>query len=124
MEDEKIIKNVANEYHKLLRQHNFFPNYNQELQFYDVVKEACSKHLAWEQFILAVETAYFALANHLRKIIKYDFFYQNYSFWWEEFYTRKQYRAFKKEAVDIFFQNLIKTCVLNVRGEIQYAKFN
>lgn len=118
MEEEKIIRLVAKTYHQLLRKNNFFPDYNQELEFYDVVSSACREHALWEQFILGVETCYFALPYHLRKIIKYEYFYNNYSFWWEEFYTRKQYRIFKKEAVMGFINNLKKVKVINEEGKL------
>lgn len=119
---ERIIQNVAETYHHLLRVNNFFPDYNQELEFYDAVSTACRKHLPWEKFILAVETAYFAMQYHLRKIIKCDFFYQNYSFWWEEFYTKRQYKKFREEAIDLFYNNLKKTHAINEEGELNYEK--
>lgn len=119
---EKTIQKVADAYHSLLRQNNFFPDYNQELEFYDVVSSACRSHLPWEKFILAVETSYFALQYHLRKIIKCEFFYQNYSFWWEEFYTRRQYKKFREEAIDVFFTNLVKTHAIKETGELNYEK--
>lgn len=112
---EKIIQEVAKSYHSLLRKNNFFPDYNQELEFYEDVSNACVReHAPWEKFILATETAYFAMPYHLRKIVKCDYFYQNYSFWWEEFYTKKQYAKFKEEAVDLFYGNLEKTKALEL----------
>lgn len=121
MNEEKTIKKVADTYHRLLRENNFFPDYNQELEFYDIVSTACRNHLPWEKFILAVETSYFALQYHLRKIIKCEFFYRNYSFWWEEFYTRRQYRAFRQEAVTSFYKNLELTHAINEKGNLNYA---
>lgn len=121
MNEEKIIRQIAKNYHRLLRKNNFFPDYNQELEFYDMVSSACREHLPWEQFILGVETCYFALPYHLRKIIKYEYFYNNYSFWWEEFYTRKQFRIFKKEAIAGFIANLKKLHLVNEEGVVNEA---
>lgn len=115
--NEEVIKKVAETYHSLLRKNNFFPDYNQELEFYDQVSNATRKHDDWEHFILGVETAYFALPYHLRKIIKCDYFYQNYSFWWEEFYTKKQYKNFKEEAIEAFYSNLKKVKALDYLKE-------
>ena len=118
---ETIIKQIADSYHKLLRSNNFFPDFNQELTFYDSISQSCRTHLPWEKFILAVETSYFALSQPLRQIIKCDFFYANYSFWWEEYYSRKKYKKTRLEAVETFYNNLIKTRVISKEGEINYG---
>jgi len=121
---EKIIKLVAEKYHSTLRKHNFFPDFNQELKFYDSVSTACTDHLNWENFILGVETAYFGLSYNYRKIIKHNYFYKNYSFWWEEFYTRRLYKQYKQEAIDKFYENLQKIKILNAKGELKHVEDN
>lgn len=121
---EDYIKEVAKLYHRLLRKNNFFPDNNQELLFYDSINASLSKNLPSEKLILAIETSYLALKYHLRKIIKCDFFYKNYSFWWEEYYTRKQYKEFRYKAIEEFFDNLVKMKVINEKGEINYEEIN
>lgn len=116
--DEQIIKDVAKNYHKLLRKNNFFPNYNQELEFYDSIASACITHYEWEGFIKNIEAAYFKLPAHLRKIIKHEYFYNNYTFWWEEYFSRKQYQTFKKEAKDQFISYLKEMNVITAIGDI------
>ena len=119
---EEVIKEIAKKYHSLLRKHNFFPDYNQELMFYDSISKSCRDHKIWEKFILGVETSYFSLSYHLRRIIKHQYFYRNYSFWWEEFYTRRQYTLFKKEAIETFFDNLVKNKLIDKNGRINYVE--
>lgn len=118
----KIVDKVAKAYHSLLRKNNYFPSYNQELSFYDSISSSCKEHLPQEKFILAVETSYFALKHHLRKIIKCDYFYKNLPFWWQNLYSRRQYYRFRVEAVEKFLINLEKTKAISKEGKLNYEK--
>jgi len=121
IQNRQVIK-IARAYHSLLRKNNFFPSYNQELTFYDSVSSVCKEHLPCEKFILAVETSYFALKHHLRKIIKCDYFYKNLPFWWQSLYSRRQYYRFKIEALSKFISNLEKTKAITKDGKLNYEK--
>lgn len=119
----KIVEKVAKTYHSLLRKNNFFPSNNQELSFYDSVSSTCKEHLPCEKFILAVETAYFGLTHHLRKIIKCEYFYKNFVYWWQPMYSRRQFFRYRQEAVDKFIKNLIKTNAITIKGKLNHEKF-
>jgi len=116
--EEKIISEIAKIYHRMLRKNNFFPSYNQELEFYDSIACACREHYPWEVAIKGIETSYFKLPFHHRKIIKHEYFYNNCSFWWEAYFTRKQYSTFKKEALNDFIKYLKQENIINNKGEI------
>ncbi len=121
---ERIIEKVAKAYHSILRKNNFFPSYNQELEFYDSMSCVCREHLPSEKFVLAVETSYFGLRHHLRKIIKCEYFYKNFPFWWQPMYSRRQFFRYKQEAMAKFIANLEKTKAITLKGKLNYEKDN
>ena len=56
------------------------------------------------QFCFDVENAFYSLPSPLRKIINNEFFYQDYSQWWESIYSKKQYLALRKIAIHKFLE--------------------
>lgn len=123
MDNESIVKYIVDQYKRELIKNKIFPNFNQDLMFYDSLSNNASHDSRSEQLILIVETCYYSLPEDKRKILRYDYFYNNYSFWWEDYFERRKYLRLKREAVDDFVNKLRRINFINKKGEINNEIF-